>query len=145
MSDFVIDASVVLKWIVPEADSHEALLLRRGFALSAPDLVMAECANGCWAKVRRKEMTTEEAILAARVIQQMDIELVSVRSLVEESTLLALRLAHPVYDCTYLALALERRCPFVTADERLVDKVKKSGEVRLAAMVQSLSQVAGPR
>ena len=138
MSDFVIDASVILKWIVPESDSREALSLRRGFALSAPDLVMAECANACWAKVRRTEMTAEEAILAARIIQQTDIELVSVRALVEASMVVALRLAHPIYDCTYLALALERGCPFVTADEKLIGKVRGSGDERLAAAVRSL-------
>ena len=111
MIDFVVDASVVLKWIVPETHSREALLLRRGFSFSAPDLVMAECANACWAKVRRREMTAEEAILTTRIIQQTDIELVSLRSLIEASTQLALTLAHPVYDCTYLALAVERGLP----------------------------------
>ena len=32
---------------------------------------------------------------------------------------LALLLAHPIYDCLYLALALERREPLATADRRM--------------------------
>jgi predicted nucleic acid-binding protein len=31
---------------------------------------------------------------------------------------------HPVYDCFYLALALLENCPFVTADETLVRKLR---------------------
>jgi predicted nucleic acid-binding protein len=64
----VIDASVAVKWVVPEPGSERAeLLLDRG--LVAPDLLFAECANILWEKVRRGELTTEEANVAAQTLE----------------------------------------------------------------------------
>ena len=46
----VIDASVAVKWVVPELVSERAeRLLDHG--LVAPDLLFAECANLLWEKV----------------------------------------------------------------------------------------------
>lgn len=70
----VIDASVAMKWVVPEPDTAEAIVVQRRFTLVAPDLLMAECANMLWNKVARGEISGEEASIAARVIEQADIE-----------------------------------------------------------------------
>ena len=52
-----VDASVVVKWFVPEALSDEArLLLGDRLSLHAPDLVLVEFANTIWKKVRRREL-----------------------------------------------------------------------------------------
>src|SRR6266849_5468707 len=52
----VIDASITVKWVVDEPGTPEALLLRRTAKLIAPDLLVAECANVLWKKVRRNEL-----------------------------------------------------------------------------------------
>jgi hypothetical protein len=44
VSDPVIDASVAVKWVIEEEGTKEALALR-GLALTAPDLLIAECAD----------------------------------------------------------------------------------------------------
>jgi predicted nucleic acid-binding protein len=62
LSSFVIDASVVIKWVVDEASTAQALLLRR-HRLLAPDLLIAECADVLRKKVRRKELLEEEALV----------------------------------------------------------------------------------
>jgi predicted nucleic acid-binding protein len=49
------------------------------------------------------------------------------RRLVDPAFELARRLDHPAYDCFYLALAAERDAPFVTADLRLVRKLRAGG------------------
>ena len=65
----VIDASVAIKWVVPEAGTEEAVeLLGRG-GLVAPDLLFAECANILWKKVRNGELQKSEALIAARLIE----------------------------------------------------------------------------
>ena len=58
MSVFVVDASFAIKWVVDEAHTTQALLLRR-HRLIAPDLLIAECANVLWKKVRRGELTRQ--------------------------------------------------------------------------------------
>ena len=123
MKTLVIDASIAVKWVVEEEGSEEALRLLGRSRLIAPELLVAECANILWKKVRRDELSSEEALLAARLLQSADLELTSTRSLMERATQIAIELDHPAYDCIYLALAAERDCPFVTADERLLRKL----------------------
>ena len=130
MKTLVIDASIAVKWVVEEEGSEEALRLLGRSRLIAPELLVAECANILWKKVRRDELSSEEALLAARLLQSADLELTSTRSLMERATQIAIELDHPAYDCIYLALAAERDCPFVTADERLLHKLS-DGRLRI--------------
>lgn len=141
---FVVDASVVMKWVFREDGSAEALdLLRRG-GLVAPDLVFAECANAFWKRTVRGEYFAIEALAAARAIEQADFEIVGMRTLTRPAADLAIRLGHPAYDCFYIALALQRGLKLVTADDRLV---RKLGERRdeLRSLAISLSDAATTR
>ena len=125
MTAFVIDASVAIKWVVDEAGTQQALLLRRQ-QLAAPDLLVPECANILWRKVGRRELRAEEAVFAARLLARSDVRFEAMRPLLESAVRLAMALEHPAYDCTYLALAQVLSCPFVTADVRLYRKVVSS-------------------
>jgi predicted nucleic acid-binding protein len=118
VTDLVVDASVVVKWVVDEPGTPQALALRR-HRLYAPDLLAAECANVLLKKVRRNELTESEALFAARLLQRAAVELMPMRALLEPATRLALALDHPAYDCAYLALAESMSCDLVTADRRL--------------------------
>jgi predicted nucleic acid-binding protein len=127
VSGFVIDASVAIKWVVEEEGTPRALSLRC-HSLSAPDLVMAECANILWKKVHRKELTADEAQICAGLLAHADIELLPMRSLTPHAMRLASRLDHSAYDCMYLAVSILTRRPFVTADLRLVRKMAAERE-----------------
>jgi predicted nucleic acid-binding protein len=123
----VIDASVAVKWVVTEDGTPEAVsLLSAGTLLAAPDLLVPECSNILWKKARRSELTEQEAMLGARILQQAEIELHPMRSLLEPATRLALDLGHAAYDCIYIALAEKNGWHFVTADLRLIAKVRQS-------------------
>ncbi len=89
MTTFVIDASVAIKWVVDEDGTAEALLLRR-HRLLAPDLLIAECANILWKKVRRKELSEEVAVVSAGVLARSDIEFEALAGLMEQATRLAI-------------------------------------------------------
>ena len=123
MTAFVIDASIAIKWVIEEDGTPEALALRRHDRLMAPELLVAECANILWKKTARKELSKAEALLAARLLEGSEIELLPTRSLLEAAARIAIDLDHPAYDCLYLALAIENDCRFVTADERFVRKI----------------------
>jgi len=133
----VIDASIAIKWVIEESGTAAALALRGTARLIAPELLVAECANILWKKVQCEELSRDEALLAARLLQAAEIELVPTRGLLVMATEIAIELGHPAYDCVYLALAVERECRFVTADERLVRKV---GEGRFKDRVVSLME-----
>jgi predicted nucleic acid-binding protein len=81
---FVIDASVAIKWVVDEPGTEQAVVLRRK-RLFAPDLLIAVCANILWKKVRRRELSDAEAILAARLLHRADIQLEPMRRLLENT------------------------------------------------------------
>ena len=142
MSRVVIDASIAIKWVVEEDGTPEALRILGTRPLSSPDLLLAECANILWKKVRRAELTRDEAIMAARLLQRADMEILPTRALMETATRLAIELDHPAYDCVYLALALENGWPFVTADDRLRRKLTQSAGSRFDGVVLSMVDAA---
>ncbi len=122
MSGYVIDASVAIKWVIDEPGSEQALKLRR-HAVAAPDLLISECANIVWKKVRLGELTGPEATMAIRLLVRADIELVPARQLASRAVEWAILLDHSAYDCMYLTLAEATTRPFVTADARLLRKL----------------------
>ena len=138
----VIDASVAVKWVVPERDSERAeLLLDHG--LVAPDLLFAECANILWKKVRRGELTKQEADIAAQTLKQADLDLVSTRAYLALATSIAVELDHPAYDAVYLAVAEASNLRLVTADDRLIRKVRE-GRNRFHQVLVALIDVGPP-
>jgi predicted nucleic acid-binding protein len=143
MNTLVIDASIAVKWVVEEEGTEEALILRRSAKLVAPELLTAECANILWKKCQRGELSKDEVFLAARLLQAADIEFLPTRLFLEEAARIAVELDHPAYDCLYLALASERGCRFVTADERFVRKLAEGRRRRFRGRVISLFQAAG--
>lgn len=130
----VIDASVAVKWVVPETGSENAerLLDHR---LAAPDLLYAECANILWKKVRRGELSIDEAEIAAQALENADLAPHSTRLYLAAALAIAAALDHPAYDCIYLALAEALSLRFVTADRMLVRKIAGSAfESRVLAL-----------
>ena len=143
MTTFVVDASIAVKWVVEEDGTPQALALRGRSKLIAPELLVAECANILWKKVQRNELSNDEALLAARLLQAADIELLPTRALLGAATRIAIDLNHPAYDCLYFALAVERGCQFVTADERLLRKLDHRKPQILRGKAISLMKAAG--
>ena len=86
MSAFVVDASVVVKWFVPEIHSQAARrLLILSHAYFAPDLLFAETANAIWKKIRRGELTTVRGQQLVEDIGRIAVETVSCRMLAEDA------------------------------------------------------------
>jgi len=134
----VVDASVAVKWVVPENGSGRARSLAQA-KLAAPDLLFVECANILWKKVRMGHLTRREAADCLRLLLDMPVAVVGSRELLDSALRLSLELDHSVYDCLYLALALQRRFPLVTADEKLAKAARKRRD--LAASVVLLSDL----
>ena len=120
----IVDASVAAKWLFQEADAGKAgdLLaeVQAGrLSLLAPDLLPVEIASSLWKRVRREGLLPAEAMAQYSRFMELCPPLVRISSLTEQAFALAVQLNHPIYDCLYLALALEAACDLVTADEKL--------------------------
>jgi predicted nucleic acid-binding protein len=142
VSTLVIDASIAIKWVIPEDGTDAALALRREHKLIAPELLVAECANILWKKARLRQVTANEALLAARLLEGADIELIAIRALLEAATKLAIDLDHPAYDCIYLALAVANDCRLATVDERLIQILGRNARGPLRNRAVSLADAA---
>jgi predicted nucleic acid-binding protein len=125
MTGYVIDASVAVKWLVTEPFSDQAIrLLDAELTLVAPDLLFAEAGNALWALCRRGDIGQADFAEAIDVLKSAPITVpASMRQLTASASRLAIDLDHPVYDCFYLALAMQEHYPVVTADRRFHDVV----------------------
>ncbi len=122
-----VDASVVVKWYVPEDLAENARLLRaHRLELHAPDLLLAEFVNVFWKKHRRQEIPDVSQHLDEIRRLPHDITLHPLSSLIGRAGQISLEFDHPVYDCLYLACAEETGSPFVTADQKVANKVDAS-------------------
>jgi predicted nucleic acid-binding protein len=127
MTTFVIDASVALKWFIPEIHEAEAKrFLDPGNILYAPDLLPSEFGNILLKKVRRAEITADEAERIAGEMQNSPVILTSSLDLLSDAPRLAVATGRTVYDSMYLALAADRSCRLVTADRKLWNALQHS-------------------
>jgi len=137
----VVDASVAVKWVVPEVGSEAATDLL-GRELRAPTLWLAEAANALRKKSRRGEISESEARLRAQDLADAPIEPIALPILLPSAMRLADELNHSIYDCFYLAAALLGGTTLVTADRRFAAKVAE--HPHLAARVELLGVSVSP-
>jgi predicted nucleic acid-binding protein len=134
---WVIDASVVIKWYVPEDDFAAARALRLPeTSLAVPDLFFVETSNILWKHVRRGEMASSRAIEIIEEIAGSPFVTFSNQSLAMDALNLATVTGLSAYDSSYVALATRIDKIFITADERLVRKlagIPSASRVRLLA------------
>lgn len=124
IAEAVIDASVALKWVIDEPGSESALALA-GARLWAPALLRVECASALWRKVRTHELDGQQARGRLAALERAPVTLAADENLTSEALRLSLDLEHPVYDCLYLALAIELEVPVITADRRFIRAVHR--------------------
>ena len=131
MSSFVVDASVAIKWYLPEPNSADAdRLLRGGFQLLAPDLLFPEVGNILWKRVMRSELTVQKAQVILHALESLPLTLRPASSLAENALTIACGLKRSFYDSLYLALAVTADCRLVTADGKLFDAVKDAAPIK---------------
>jgi len=119
----VLDASVGVKWFSArdEASLAQALAIRDahidGQALIVvPDLFFYEVAN---AITQKKSIPPEAVQSAVANMFVLGVTAISIdRELLDAAVMLSRRLDITVYDSIYIAVALKRHCPLVTANPR---------------------------
>jgi len=116
----IVDASIAAKLLANEVDSGAATrLFAEDRPLLAPDFMPIEVASAWWKKIRRGEMRLTQAEQALADLVSSRIELRPSIVLLHGALQLATNIGHSVYDCLYLALAVEHRAVLASADRRL--------------------------
>jgi len=135
----VLDASVAVKWFRDEEGSDLAaqVLVEHRRAIVVPDLFTIEVASALVrsANMLKSVRTHMERALATfdTMVRDRLLEPVATHGhVLTDAWRLALDLGHPVKDCLYLALAISRECPLLTADAKFAEKARGAGhDVRL--------------
>jgi predicted nucleic acid-binding protein len=124
--NLVVDASVAIKWFLPEIHSDAALrVLAGGHTLHAPDLIFAEFGNVLWKRVWRNEMSKAEAGATIGALLSVPLHVQSSQSFIPLAVEIAFAANRTVYDSLYLAAAIVHRFPLVTADAKLYRGLRK--------------------
>jgi predicted nucleic acid-binding protein len=115
----VIDASIGVKWVVPEEDSGRAVRLLEESNLVVPTLFHAEVGNALWKKVQRKEIALDPILPFFGALPEL-VQTVSEVPYASRAAEMAVDLCHPIYDFIYLAMAEALDDELVTADQRFL-------------------------
>jgi predicted nucleic acid-binding protein len=120
MTSLAWDSSAVLKLIAKEPGSRQ---VHGAYAACGRNVTLdwtsIELASALWKRATRGATDAAAAELALDTFGRLDFRLVRGARLSEMALGFALRLRHPVYDCMYVALALQEHATLVTADSRL--------------------------
>jgi predicted nucleic acid-binding protein len=122
----VIDASVALKWfLADEPNAAQAFAIVQGETmLIAPDILIAEVCNAAWRSARLGRITQDQVNEIAVALPRFFDALIGAADLAPRAVAIAGQLDHPVYDCLYVALAEAQEANLVTADTRLLGKLR---------------------
>jgi predicted nucleic acid-binding protein len=133
LTALVLDASVAVKWVIQSAISSEnetftaeSLRLLERYTdgeinFIVPDVFWAEIGNVMWKGVRQRRWSQAVAEGAVSAIRDRDFFTVSSLTLLPEAFKIALVHDRSVYDCLYVALAIQFKIEMITADERLAN------------------------
>jgi predicted nucleic acid-binding protein len=134
MAALVIDASVVVALYVEEplSEAARSVLTRsrdEGAELHAPDLLLIECANALWKRVRRDELDRESAMTAIAELSRLeDLKLHPMdERLVPQALSLAIAHSLTAYDAAYAALAIQLGGVVISGDRRFVEQATEQG------------------
>lgn len=129
-TNIILDSSVIAKWFFPsEEDSETALKIRDHFlaheiSVSVPLLIYYEINNLLRTAIKRFRISEELAKEAYVGFLELELVSYSSRALMVMALENAISLDISSYDASYIALSKYLEIPFITADQKLVDKAK---------------------
>lgn len=126
-NNFILDASVIIKWFIDEPDSNQALAYLNTFqngriTIIAPSLLFYELGNILVSKKVAVDMVGEVMTMLLNLgLESEDIGLRWFRRIYQN----AAEYSITFYDAAYITLLQKENCQFITADKKLFEKVHK--------------------
>lgn len=123
----VVDASVAYHWTIPTDHTVAAVsLLSKKVGLIAPDLIIPEVSNALFTTANRTPEYAQRIMDGIEFLPRWFSEIAPTSPLRFQALRLASELRHPVYDCFYLALAVQRGVRMITLDTHFIRKVEQN-------------------
>jgi predicted nucleic acid-binding protein len=130
MRELVLDASVVLKWYLPDEEcGREAFNILEqhvagNVALFAPAILPFEVLNALLVAERMARIAEEVTEKAFHAFLELEIDFQDSTDNYQDILFVARSFQRSVYDASYLSLAVKKDIDFVTGDKRLYNSVK---------------------
>lgn len=123
MTRLIIDASVAVKWLLPEEGAIQAArLIELGEELAAPELIYPEVGNVLWKRSMRGELEGNEVTSLLELFWKAPLIIVPLsRELLLAASEIAVCWQRSFYDSIYLATAFLEQNTLITADLKLVN------------------------
>lgn len=142
MKTIVVDASVAIKWFIPEIHAIAATrLLHKNLQFIAPDLIFAEVGNILWKKSRSKELTLDTASAILNDFKRLPLNSFESESLIDTAWQIATAHQCTVYDSLYVALAQTEGAILVTADRVLYNILSSTNLAHLLLWVEDIKNI----
>jgi predicted nucleic acid-binding protein len=139
---YVVDASVAIKWFIPEIHSEAALRVQRSrYRLHVPALMTLELGNVLAKKIRRGELTRADGDGILKELKHLPLQRHADERLFPAAYQLALDTQGSVYDCLYLALAEAIDGVMITADHKFYSSLSGGSSGRRVLWVEDLPPV----
>jgi predicted nucleic acid-binding protein len=129
---YIIDSSVIIKWIIEEDDRDKAIELKRKFLqeeieLGIPTLAYYEVMNYLSRLYPLKSMLFFSQILMLKMTDFF----VTLENIAETIDVTQKLPKTTFYDATYHALAIQHNGTFITADEKYYNQAKPLKHIQL--------------
>ena len=118
----VLDASAAIFQAVYPIDPQSVSqndIIEKADKIVSPDLFISEISNALWKYCRFKKIELKDAIQYGQYIISLVDQFIDTGNLWQQALDIAYNSSHSVYDCFYLALALNNDAILLTRDKKL--------------------------
>lgn len=123
----IIDASVAFKWFSQEEENADQALdllsshQSKQNIILVPDLLFYELTNA-W--VTKTVLTIKGIKTFLKDLQNINLKIETVQfELLNRAVVLSKKYKLSLYDAVYITLARQKKCLFLTADQKLIEKI----------------------
>ena len=142
----VVDASVALKWVLDEPDSHLAITMAQTESnLLIPDFWLEEATNVLWHRVQRKMLAPDDAREFLVVLRGMLPPFPTGDMALHDVALsIGIEARHSTYDTRYVAFAVAMGASgVISADPSFIRDMRTHSDPVLAGLPVALHDWAG--
>lgn len=115
--NIVSDTNIFLAVVLDEPEKKDIIQHTYNADAIAPEILPFEVGNALTAMVKRKQLTSVEAVSAYDVVSKIPVRLVSVD--IKQAVKLALEFNIYAYDAYFLQCAIQHPSPLITLDKRM--------------------------